>query len=234
MLDMQAQALACPAPAIRRLVSHRQACAVLTARVIADLEEAISLRGAASLAVPGGTTPGEFLSMLGSRALDWQRVTVTLTDERWVAPDHPRSNGGLLRRTLGREGRPYRWFPLWREGLPVEAAAARLEAESGPMPWPLDVVVLGMGDDGHVASLFPGDESAFLAGPAQRFVAVTGPGGEPRLSLTPAALTQARKLYLLLRGAAKEAVLSSAAAASLPVARVLAARNGAYTVYSSP
>jgi 6-phosphogluconolactonase len=234
MLDMTHRSPSRPAPAIQRLASHGQACAVLTARVIADLDEAISLRGAASLAVPGGSTPGEFLSMLGSRALDWQRVTVTLTDERWVAPEHPRSNAGLLCRTLGRHRRPYRWFPLWRESLPADVAAAQVEAEASAIPWPLDVVVLGMGDDGHVASIFHGDETAFLVSQSRRFVAVRGPDGEPRLSLTATALAEARSVYLLLRGIDKEAALTAALATRLPVARVLAARNGAVTVYSSP
>jgi len=218
---------------LHRFLSHVQASAALTATVVADLDDAIRRREAASLAVPGGTTPGAFLGLLGQRLLDWRRVFVTLTDERWVAPDQDRSNAGLVARTLGQAGRPYAWFPLWRQGLTPSQALPLLESQSDTLPWPLDVVVLGMGDDGHVASLFPGDETGFSTAAGQRFVAVAGPGDEPRISLSAEALAAARNVYLLLRGATKEKVLTEALASDLPVARLFAARNGAVTVYSS-
>jgi 6-phosphogluconolactonase len=89
-----------------------------------------------------------------------------------------------------------------------------------------------MGDDGHVASLFPGDQAGF-ADPASRFVAVRGPGDEPRVSLSAAALEQAREVYVLLRGAAKLEVLQRSLGGELPVARVLDARNGRVQVFAS-
>jgi 6-phosphogluconolactonase len=98
------------------------------------------------------------------------------------------------------------------------------------MVWPLDVVVMGMGEDGHVASLFPGDETGF-APRARRFVAITGPGDEPRVSLSAQSLVRARKAYLLFRGAAKLATLSNALRGSLPVARVLDARRAKVHVF---
>jgi 6-phosphogluconolactonase len=149
-----------------------------------------------------------------------------------VAPDHPRSNTALVDRTLGARGRPYRWYPLWREGVTPREAVALLEADAAALPLPLDVVVLGMGDDGHVASLFPGDETGF-ADAASRFVAVRGPGDEPRVSLSAAVLARAREVYLLLRGAAKLEVLQRALGGELPVARLLDARNGRVQVFAS-
>lgn len=221
-----------PAPVVHRYATHAAASAALADEVAASLREAVSLRGEASLAVPGGTTPAEFLVALGERPLDWERVTVLLTDERWVPPDHPRSNTALVHRTLWAQGRPHRWYPMWREGVTPDEATAPLEAGAGAAVFPLDVVVLGMGEDGHVASLFPGDESGH-ADAASRFVAVRGPGGEPRVSLSAAVLAQAREVYLLLRGAAKLAVLQRALGGGLPVARLVAARNGRVHVYAS-
>jgi 6-phosphogluconolactonase len=234
MIPLSTRAAAQPAPSLRQFVSHQQACSALVARVAADLDLAVERHGVASLAVPGGTTPAEFLLLLGYRDLDWPAVQVTLTDERWVPPTHERSNAALVSRTLGRSGRPYRWFPLWRAGSTAEVAVPDVERESADLAWPLDVVVLGMGDDGHVASLFPGDESGFAAAGPSRFAAVRGPGDEPRISLTASAIARARSVYLLIRGSDKRAVLRAASGSDLPIARVIAARQGKLDVYASP
>lgn len=223
-----------PAPPVRRFVSPRQAAAALAARVVSDLEEAVTQRGRASLAVPGGTTPEVFLRLLGYRNLDWRRIAVTLTDERWVGPGHDRSNARLVARTLGAAGRAYRWYPLYRAGTPAGRAVSRVEYELGALGWPLDVVVLGMGDDGHVASLFPGNEAGMEDTGPRRFTAVKGPNDEPRISLTLPALREARAVYLLFHGEQKLAVLDAAHRdPRLPVARLLAARANAVTVFAS-
>jgi len=217
---------------MKRFATHGQASAALAAVVAADLEDALEERGAASLAVPGGATPGEFMSLLAQRDLDWPWITVTLTDERWVDPANERSNGGLVARTLGHSTRPYQWWPMWRAGLTPGQAAVELDAARRSIPWPLDVVVLGMGEDGHVASLFPGDETGFDGSGGRRFVAVRGPTGEPRVSLNAAAIVEARSVYLLLNGAAKQARLA-AADSGLPVSRVLAMREGPTVIFAS-
>jgi 6-phosphogluconolactonase len=217
---------------MKRFAAHGQASAALAAVVAADLDNALDERGAASLAVPGGTTPGEFMSLLAQRDLDWPWITVTLTDERWVDPANERSNAGLVARTLGHSTRPYQWWPMWRAGLTPEQAAVELDATRRSIPWPLDVAVLGMGEDGHVASLFPGDETGFDDTGDVRFVAVRGPTGEPRVSLTAAAISEARNVYLLLKGTAKQAHLA-AADSRLPVSRVLAMRQGPTVVFAS-
>jgi 6-phosphogluconolactonase len=206
--------------ALHRFGSLAQASAALAAFVVAELEAAIAARGEASLALPGGASPRELLRLLGYRSLDWRHVHLTLTDERWVAPDHARSNAGQVERLMPRGVRGARWFPLWRPGLSPAAGVELIESQSAALPWPLDVIVLGMGEDGHVASLFPGDPSGY---PAQdrRFVAVTGPGGEPRVSLTAGAIAAARKVCLLVGGQRKLDVLAGAGARDLPVWRVL-------------
>jgi 6-phosphogluconolactonase len=234
MIPLSRRPAAQPAPSLRQFVSHQQACAALAARVAADLDLAVARRGVASLAVPGGTTPGEFLLLLGYRDLPWPAIQVTLTDERWVPPTHERSNAALVSRTLGRNARPYRWFPLWRAGSTADTAVPGIERESSDLAWPLDVVVLGMGDDGHVASLFPGDEAGFAPAGSSRFAAVSGPGKESRVSLTASAIAQARSVYVLIRGGDKRAVLRAASGSDLPIARVLAARQGELVVYASP
>jgi 6-phosphogluconolactonase len=218
---------------VLHFVSPEQAAAALVARVASDLEQAVAQRGHASLAVPGGTTPETFLRLLGYRHLDWRRIAVTLTDERWVPPEHERSNARLVARSLGSYGRPYRWYPLYRAATGLDSAVPRVEYESGSLGWPLDVVVLGMGDDGHVASLFPGSNAGFDDAASRRFVSVKGPGGEPRISLTATALREARSLYLLLNGDRKLAVLDRAAAEGLPVARVLSTRRNQAAAFTS-
>lgn len=219
-------------PDIHRFATHAEASSALAARVAEQLADAVAARGVASLAVPGGTTPAEFLTALGDAGPDLERVTVMLTDERWVPPDHPRSNAALVGRTLGRRAGRYRWYPLWLDGLSPAGAVEVLDAGTADIAWPLDVVVLGMGEDGHVASLFPGDESGFASG-ARRFVAVTGPADEPRVSLSASSIVQAREVYLLLRGDAKLDVFSGALGGALPVARVVAARQGRVHVFAS-
>ena len=234
MIPLPSRPVAQPAPSLRQFVSHQQACSALVAQVAADLDLAVARRGVASLAVPGGTTPAEFLLLLGYRDLAWPAIQVTLTDERWVPPTHERSNAALVSRTLGRNGRPYRWFPLWRTDSTADVAVSDIERAASELAWPLDVVVLGMGEDGHVASLFPGDDAGFAPAGSSRFAAVRGPGDESRVSLTANAITQARSVYLLIRGDDKRAVLRAASGSDLPIARVLAARQGELVVYASP
>lgn len=219
---------------LHRFVSARQAAAALTARVVADLEAAMTLRGRASLAVPGGTTPGPFLTLLGSRSLDWRRVVVTLTDERWVPATHERSNARLIESTLGAGGRPYQWRPLFREDRTPLEAARELDHDPGLPCWPLDVAVLGMGEDGHVASLFPGCRDWQDVSGSKRFVAVTDPEGRARISLSLTAIQEARSLYILFSGEPKSAVLERAESDHLPVAQALKARGRPAVVMTSP
>ena len=217
--------------ALHRFGSLAQASAALAAFVVTELEGAIAARGEASLALPGGASPRELLRLLDYRSLDWRHVHLTLTDERWVAPDHERSNAGQVERLMPRVVRSAHWFPLWRPGLSPGAGIDLIEAQSAALPWPLDLIVLGMGEDGHVASLFPGDPSGYAA-QDRRFVAVTGPGGEPRVSLTAGSIAAARKVCLLVGGRRKLDVLASAGAGDLPAWRVLQSLGDRASVFS--
>ena len=168
----------------------------------------IAAKGVASLALAGGSTPAPVYRLLNQAALDWSKVTVTLTDERKVAADHPDSNEGMLRQTLlvGAAGEA-RFAPL-------EEAAARV---------PFDGVLLGMGEDGHFASLFPGN-GALAAGLAGPTLTIDVPAGEPapppaRSSLTLKALSGATTTLLVITGGAKRALLEKAD--GLPVAALI-------------
>ncbi len=224
----------------RRCFAGRgEQASALAKQVAADLEAAIAARGRASLAVPGGTTPAAFLKALGKEHLAWEKVTVTVTDERRVAPDSPRSNHRLVRETLLASGAAPRLLSLYRveETWPesLEAVAAELEAILPP-----DVCVLGMGEDGHTASLFPGADQLDLAlsDAAPPLLALRAPGAaEERISLTAPVLRAAGKTYLLISGAAKLAALEGALLPGPPEAapiRCILGGAGTVTLYYAP
>lgn len=191
--------------------------ATLTEAVARELavliERAIARRGRACVLVPGGSTPGPILTRLAGLPLPWPRVTLGLGDERWVPAEHADSNEGMLRAALaGRPGAAAQVIGLYRAGqTPEQAAAAGLPPGLSP---PYDIVMLGMGADGHFASLFPQapDLPVALAGDGPPLLAVLPPAApSPRLSLTLAALLDTRTLLLVATGADKRAVLQQAA-----------------------
>ena len=193
------------------------------ASVAAHLRQGLASRGKASLVVPGGRTPGPFFSALAGHHLDWQHVSVTLSDERWVDETSPLSNGALLRRTfLTGNAASAHFVPLYTGGESPEAGLAAAAENVAAMPLPFDAVVLGMGDDGHFASLFP-DEAVLEAGldPDSEILCVpaSGPaGGPPRLSLTLSCLIRARHIYVLATGAKKRDVWEKAQRLGVPAA----------------
>jgi 6-phosphogluconolactonase len=198
---------------------HRFADAAVTAQALAMqvaawLRTAIDERERASLAVSGGTTPRGFLQQLGEQSLAWENVSVTLVDERWVPAASERSNARLVGETLLRGAAAAATFvPLYAEAAAPEDALARIEARVGELPLPLDVVVLGMGSDGHTASLFPGaDRLAEALDPAGRARVLplrAAAAGEPRVSLTLPVLAAARRACLLFEGRAKKRVFDA-------------------------
>lgn len=181
----------------------------LAGDVAAMLRQAVEERGRATLAVPGGTTPRAFLASLSYHDLPWDQIAVLPTDERDVAADDLRSNERMILENL--PGATKSFIPLRRNDMALEAAAVELSRHIKPF-CPLDVVVIGMGSDAHVASLFPGDDR--LAGGStergQAVLAARPTPLEPRLSLGPTALMEARWKALLIAGEEKEAVLSRA------------------------
>ena len=186
-------------------------------RVLAALRAAIDARGRASLALSGGRSPKAMLRRLNTVEFDWEQVTLTLVDERWVAPEHADSNAGLLWRHMPAVMNKVNWLPLYRGiGLAEDAAASSaLIADL----LPLDAVVLGMGADGHTASLFPGahDIMQMLAPDASApCMPALSTSGAQRLTLSGAALHSARLQLLAVRGEDKAMTLCAALAGQHP------------------
>lgn len=183
--------------------------------VAARLAAAVSSRGSAFLAVSGGTTPKLFFQALSRRELDWSKVVVTLIDERFVDPSSPRSNQGLVETNLLQNAaRGATFLPLYKGADDPEEGARLACAALGDAPWPLDVAVLGMGNDGHTASMFPDapNLAALLDPMAGRKVESVHAqsAGEPRLTLTLPAIVTAGSLVLHIEGPAKKTALEDA------------------------
>ena len=187
----------------------------LASEVAESLGRVLANKGRAVLCVPGGTTPAKFFSALAQKPLDWEAVIVILGDERWVPPDHERSNARLLRETLliG-EAAAARLLPFYRDADTPEDGLAATAAELRAKLLPIDVLVLGMGEDMHTASLFPGaDRLAEALDPegAALILPMRAPGApEPRITLTLPALLTANETHLLIAGAGKLKALEGA------------------------
>jgi len=208
----------------------------LAGTLAGELTAALEHRERVLFVVPGGTTPGPVFDTLCESGLDWSRVDVLLSDERWLPEDHPRSNTRLVRARLlrGRAAKA-RLLPLHTRAESPEEALAELEAKIAPA-LPIDVCLLGMGEDMHVASLFPGADNlrAALDAGAPILMAMRAAGmPEPRVSLSARVLAGARALDLVITGAPKRAALERARALApfeAPVAAVL----DAATVHWAP
>lgn len=202
----------------------------LARSVAADLRSAIAARGQAKLALSGGTTPVRFLQALSHEVLDWSRVVVLPIDERWVPPVHKRSNERLLRETLLQNAAAQAsLMPLFRPVSTPERALQAVLTQVALRALPLDVAVLGMGEDGHIASLFPDlvrrDIGLQPNGRAPVMAVRSGAAPEPRMSLTLSAIFTAPALYLHIEGDAKRRVFDAAvddARCRLPVRALLA------------
>ena len=185
----------------------------LSQAITGELKAMLLHEDRASIAVPGGTTPGPLYDVLHDVSLDWGRVDVMLTDERWVAEDHPRSNTAMLRDRLFRgAAAAANLVPLRADtDTPEESLGALTHAVRGCLP--LTVVLLGMGEDMHTASLFPrADKLATALSPkAPALVAMRAPGAdEPRITLSARALNGAMSKHLVIVGDAKRSALEKA------------------------
>lgn len=215
--------------------------AALAQSVAEAMRAAIKSRGRARLAVPGGTTPGPFLTALGGADVNWDRVAVTLTDERWVPVSSPRSNQGLLSKTLfSGPAAAAEFVPLYGATAEPANAMDAINTALARIVLPLDVIVLGMGEDMHTASLFPGADrlAAALAPDAPAAMVMRAPGAEePRVTLTAPVIAAAGKAILLIRGQAKLDALDRAMQAAGPQdapVRVALDRAGPTEIWFAP
>ncbi|MEX5729209.1 6-phosphogluconolactonase [Rhodovulum iodosum] len=190
--------------------ADRDMMAIDLANVLAgELKAALFHADWASFAVPGGSTPGPVFDDLCAATLDWDRVRVIPTDERLVPPDHDRSNERLIRERLLVGAAAEAQFVGLRPGADgMEGLCSRVSRYL-----PLSVLVLGMGDDMHTASLFPGAQGleAALEPDAPPVIRIETPGApEPRISLTAPVLRGAMSTHLVITGQEKRAALERA------------------------
>lgn len=187
----------------------------LASTVATRLATACNVRGKAVIAVSGGTTPAHFFKALSFKNLAWDKITITLVDERFVAPTSDRSNEKLVRETLLRnEAAKANFVGLYTDAANADEGAKVAAAKIATLGQPFDVVILGMGGDGHTASFFPGGNhlNEVISNDQQALVLPMQAGGasEPRLTLTLPVIVKARFVALHIEGADKKKTLDAA------------------------
>jgi 6-phosphogluconolactonase len=223
------------APAIETFADGQAWADACAARLTDALAAALADTGKAVFAGSGGSTPAPIYRRMAGADLDWSRIAVTLIDERYVPETSPESNAALLKQTLlTGPAAAARFVPLFHPAVTVDRAAAlaahALAAEGGQ----LDAVLLGMGEDGHICSMFPDSPTLkTLLSPALRPTVLGVPHGRDgtapsmeRLTINLPYLMTARRVVLALTGAAKRAVFEREAAgdpATQPIAALIAA-----------
>ena len=182
-------------------------------KLAGELENSLFNHDHASFVVPGGTTPGPIFDVLCAADLDWSRVHVFLTDERWVPEDHERSNTKLVReRLLVERAAVARYLPLYVKADTPEDVLPELESELVP-ELPISIALFGMGADMHTASLFPGaDQLAAALDPHAPILVPMRIDGQPetRVSLSARVLDGALSKHLVIYGSEKRAALERA------------------------
>lgn len=207
------------------------------------VESAVDARNASLLALPGGKTPLPVFERLARAKLPWKKVTLIPTDERLVPVQDELSNARLLAQSFMKAGA--RVVPIGGENDDIEAAGNIADARLQDLPWPPDLVWLGMGADGHTASIFAGPDlqNALDAPKARRAVGVRPdplPAEAPvaRVTLTRAALLSSRTLIITITGAEKRKILEQAIAdgqsSRLPIGRVLAEAEQPIDIHWAP
>lgn len=214
----------------------------LAQRICSELQKGIDTTGKASLVVSGGKTPLGLFKLLSQQTLAWDKVTVTLADERWVDADNASSNEKLVRENLLQDKAISASFVSLKNSAstPFEGAAD-IEIAIKTIAKPFDVIILGMGDDGHTASLFPGAENLLPALDMKSGHLCMGmtPLTAPldRITLTLPALLNSRHIFLHLVGEAKRVVYQQAQGGDdvneMPVRSVLHQNNTPVDVFWS-
>lgn len=211
----------------------------LSEKVAAMLAVSIEEKGSASLVVSGGRTPMGFFHLLSQQVLDWSKVTVLLADERWVNADHADSNEKLVRENLLiNEASQATYLALKNSAEQAVDGEAECEAALAELDT-FTVLILGMGDDGHTASLFPGSEAlaeGLDMNSGRSCIAVT-PLHAPhqRMSLTLPRLLNSQQIVIHISGASKQEVLQQAQAGDdvmeLPIRSILQQQVAPLSIY---
>jgi 6-phosphogluconolactonase len=221
--------------------NREEAARAAADRISEALQRRLEAQGTASVVVSGGTSPVGVFAELARKALAWSDVHVILSDERWVPADHEDSNEKLVRETLlSGEARDATLLPVYKAGVTIEERCAELNDELRLAPFPFASALLGMGEDGHFASLFPDADnlregldvdSNELCIPVK-----TAASPHPRVSLTLSALSRSDEILLLIFGDAKREIYETAKndANGYPVSHLLREKRAPVHVYWAP
>jgi len=211
--------------------------------IAASLARAVEERGIASLVVSGGRTPHKLFEQLRTEDIDWRRVCIALADERWVEPTDAGSNEKLVRDVLLKDRAAAARFAGLKNAAPSPDLGAVSAWETfARVPRPFDVTVLGMGDDGHTASLIPGSPNLQVALNPTASAGCVGMWSpvapHPRLSLNLSALLDSRRVLILLEGEGKwrtyAAASGSGPAEEMPIRAVLRQKRTPVEVLWAP
>lgn len=185
---------------------------VVADEIISTIEEAISERGSCSISLAGGSTPGAIYRMLAKpprvENVDWSKVKLFWGDERWVSPDDVQSNFKMVHETLLSQlgsRQPQIFAVNTSLDTPLQAAKQYAEVIQKELPTEprFDLMLLGIGEDGHTASLFPGAQVLRDKNPALCVATEHPEEKKPRISLSPRAILSSRRILFLVKGEAK-------------------------------
>ncbi|MCW8832699.1 MAG: 6-phosphogluconolactonase [Colwellia sp.] len=195
--------------------SREQLDSALAEEVSSILQSAIALTGKASIAVSGGSTPKGFFKALSEKDLDWKKITITLADERWVDINSNDSNTRLVHENLlQNKASAAKFFHLKQGERLCDETLVDLNLAANNALLPLDVLILGMGEDGHTASLFPCSEeiNQGLATENKDALMKVQPKTAPhqRITFTFSSLSQSKNTFLHISGNSKKQVLDKA------------------------
>jgi 6-phosphogluconolactonase len=230
---------------LRRFADAPSMISHLADEIVRRLEAGVRDRGHASLVVSGGTTPGALFDALCRRDAPWDKVWITLSDERWIPPGEDGSNEKLVRTRLLRDtAERARFIAMLTQDAKPEDAEAAVDAAISGIPRPFDVTLLGMGDDGHTASLYPHapelkaaldvEAPALVHAVHARNAAATG----DRMTLTLRAILESQWIAILIQGEAKLKTYrdaeNGADVTQMPVRTVLARSRPPVEVFWAP
>lgn len=214
----------------------------LTQKISDDIHDILTQQAECSLALAGGNTPKPLYQNLSRQMLPWHQVNATLTDERWLEPSNASSNQNMIWHNLiQNQAEEVNFVPLKNPYATPELGKAECEAILNQIIPSLDLVILGMGDDGHFASIFPNMEntqSLLDVTKHQKCEAANPENKEPRISLSLSYLLTAKHIYLLISGAEKKAIIDTilkeeTVLEQYPISTLLMQTNTPVTIYWS-
>jgi 6-phosphogluconolactonase len=230
-------------PTFLEFDSQSALVAAITGRIANSLDVAVKTRGYASLAVSGGTTPVPMFAALSSVDLDWHKIVISLVDERWVPVSEKDSNENLVRTYLLKKKAAAAAF-IGMKTAAVSASAGEKECAERlkHIPMPYDIMVLGMGGDGHTASLFPGAEklpaAVDMASGRTCMAVAPAAAAHERMTLTLPAILSSREIIVHISGAEKQKVyeqaISEGPPEEMPIRYVLRQEKIPVTVFWAP